>query len=73
MTRELHIDYSELAHGEEYESEFMELYTPSQSCAIRTYIPQDYYNDYEWEKVFYSDLEALGIKPGERVWVEIDY
>lgn len=73
MTREFHIDYNELKHGDEYESEFMERHTPGPSCAVRDYIPVDEYHDEEWELLFYEDLKALGLKPGEHIWIEIDY
>jgi hypothetical protein len=73
MTRELHIDSNELAHFDDYEGAFNEMHLPGPSCAIRVYIPEDYYHDEEWEMVLYHDLEALGVKPGESVWVEIDY
>ena len=73
MTKEIHIDYWELKHGDEYEAEFMERHTPGPSCAVREYIPENGYYDEEWEAVFYHDLEALGIRPGEPVWIEIDY
>ena len=73
MTKEIHIDSSELAHFDEYESEFYERHTPGPSCAVKDYIPEDYYHDEDWELLFYEDLKALGIKPGEQVWIEIDY
>lgn len=73
MTKEYHIDYNELAHGNEYESEFMERHIPGPSCAVRDYIPEDEYHSAEWELLFYEDLKALGLKPGEHIWIEIDY
>lgn len=73
MTKEYHIDYNELRHGDEYEAEFMDRHTPGPSCAVKEYIPEDGYYYEEWELLFYEDLKALGLKPGEYVWVEIDY
>jgi len=73
MTREFHIEYSELKHGDEYEAEFMERHTPGPSCAVREYIPEDECYDGAWELLLYEDLRTLGMLPGEPVWIEIDY
>ena len=75
MTFEAHIDYAELAHGDEYEGEFGEMYCPGQSCAIRIYNAEEAYRTKceTWELLMFLDLDNLGIKPGEHVWVEVDY
>ena len=75
MTFEKHIDYAELAHGDEYEGEFGEMYCPGQSCAIRVYNAEEAYRTKceTWELLMFLDLDDLGIKPGEHVWVEVDY
>ena len=75
MTFEAHIDYAELAHGDEYEGEFGEMYCPGQSCAIRVYNAEEAYRAKceTWELLMFLDLDDLGIKPGEHVWVEVDY
>ena len=73
MTREFHIDYSELKHGDEYEAEFMECHTPGPSCAVKEYVPENEHCDEEWRTLLYEDLRTLGMLPGEPVWIEIDY
>ena len=75
MTREYHTDYSELKHGDEYEGEFNEMYTPGQSCAIYVYNKKEDERKWcePWELMMFEDLEALGIMPGDGVWVEVDY
>ena len=75
MTKEYHIDCNELAHFDEYEGEFGEMYAPGQSCAIRVYNAEEAYRAKceRWELLMFLDLDDLGIKPGEHVWVEVDY
>ena len=75
MTKEYHIRYNELAHGDEYEGEFNEMHLPGPSCAIRIYnVEKEERKEYErWELLMFLDLDDLGIKPGEHVWVEVDY
>ena len=75
MTREYHIDCNELAHFDEYEGEFGEMYAPGQSCAIRVYNAEEAYRTKceTWELLMFLDLDDLGIEPGEHVWVEVDY
>lgn len=77
MTQQTHIKYNDLVHGDEYEGEWNELYTPGPSCAIRVYIPTRFeielFSYEEWEILFFDDLEEIGLKPGDHVWVEVDY
>lgn len=75
MRKEYHIDFYELKHAEDYEGEFNDCFTPSQSCAIRVHIPEieDQYDYEPWELVMYADLAVLGFKPGDVIWVEVDY
>ena len=75
MTREYHIDYGELKHGDEYEGEFNEMYTPGQSCTIYVYNKKEDERKWceSWELIMFEDLEVLGIMPGDGVWVEVDY
>lgn len=75
MTFEAHIDYSELAHGDEYEGDFSEMYCPGQSCAIRVFNLTDEERKHcaQWILLMCLDLDDLGVKPGEHVWVEVDY
>lgn len=72
MTKEYHIDCNELAHFDEYKDE---LYVPGPSCAIRICnVKEECCKDCEtWELLMSLDLDDLGIEPGERVWIEIDY
>ena len=77
MRMQKHIDYNELAHGDEYDGEWNELYTPGQSCAIRVYLPTrhelEMFSYEEWEMLFFDDLAEIGLKPGDHVLVEVDY
>ena len=75
MIFEAHIDYNELAHGDEYEGEFGEMYCPGQSCAIRVYNADEAYRTKceTWELLMFLDLDDLGVKPGKYVWIEVDY
>ena len=79
MTREYHIDCSELEHFDEYEGEWMEMNCPGPSCAIHTYIPslediekERKYLD-SWRQLYWHDLLALGLPTGTSVWIEVDY
>ena len=77
MRTQQHICYNELAHGNEYEGEWNELYCPGQTCAIRVYHPTtaeiEMFSYEEWEMIFFDDLAEIGVGPGEHVWVEVDY
>lgn len=75
MRKEYHIDFWELKHAEDYEGEFNDYFIPSQSCAIRVYMPkaEEQFDYLSWELTLYEDLAALGLKRGEAVWVEVDY
>lgn len=77
MRKEYHVDSAELAHFDEYESEFNECYTPGPSCAIRIWLPgpEELYKYYfeEWRKIMIADLRALGAEFGDQIWIEIDY
>lgn len=73
MTKEYHIDYYELKHADEYEEEFMDRHIPGPSCAVQECVVEEGAEIEEWEVLFQSDLRYLGLKPGERVWIEIDY
>ena len=73
MTKEYHINYYELKHGDEYVEEFMDRHIPGPSCAVQEYALEEGTEYQEWETLFQSDLRALGLKPGEHIWIEIDY
>lgn len=77
MRKEYHIGCNELKHFDEYQGEWNELYEPGPSYAIRVYIPTRFeielFSYEEWEILFFDDLEEIGLKPGDHVWVEVDY
>ena len=73
MTKEYHIDFYELKHADEYAEEFMEKHIPGPSCAVQEYVVEDGVELEGWESLLQSDLRYLGLKSGERVWIEIDY
>ena len=75
MKIEKHIEYDELARGDEYDGNFGETYCPGQSCAIYVYNQKEDERKWcqPWELMMFEDLEALGIMPGDGVWVEVDY
>ena len=77
MTVQYHTQCNKLKHFDEYEDEWNELYTPGQSCAIRVYLPTrdelEMFSYEEWEMLFFDDLAEIGLKPGDHVWVEVDY
>ena len=77
MKVQYHIDCNELKHFDEYDGEWNELYTPGPSCAIRVYLPTrhelEMFSYEEWEMLFFDDLAEIGLKPGDHVWVEVDY
>ena len=70
-----HIEYDELVRGDEYEGEFGEMYCPGQSCAIRVFnlTEEERKHCERWRLLMCLDLDDLGIKPDESVWVEVDY
>lgn len=75
MRKEYHIDFYEMKHAEDYEAEFNDCFIPSPYCAIRVHIPEveDQYDYEPWELIMYADLAGLGFKPGDVIWVEVDY
>ena len=75
MTIEKHIEYDELAHGDEYEGEFGERYCPGPTCAVCVFnlTEEERKHCEHWRLLMCLDLDDLGIKPDESVWIEVDY
>jgi hypothetical protein len=77
MRVQYHIHCNELKHFDEYAGEWNTFYTPGPACAIQIYLPTrdeiELSSYEEWEILFFDDLKEIGLKPGDHIWVEVDY
>ena len=84
VTCYLHIDFYDLVgevekteYNGDFETDFIEHYQPSPTCAIKVSIPSENdlnkYDWDEWKRIMFLVLKKNGFNSGVSVYVDIDY